>query len=489
MPYKRLQFIAYVLNTTFQPSVTLPAPANPRYRGLADPAQDIAARAALVARVLATARAQALGGADTLKIFMMPEFFFRGITGAYDMDGVQRAIKALTDLVKSDDWADWLFVFGTIVGSAEPRDGDIAWTDWRLNMSSAGPLRQKWDIYNFSLVRLGGSKAGDADTHVVMKDSISDKDFISQVDGALPLLPPELILHADTRYVTGGAAGPGAENQFFNHDGSGIFDCAGIRFGMEICLDHSRQRLVQSPQIPGETQVQVQLMSSCGMLVLQPSLLIDATGYAFCCDGSVFGATAGQPNAAPRTSLQGVVVNVPADPLAIDGATVTLDQLFGPALPYPEPNGQGVRSAAPGTEAGAIVVYPAVNTPPRSTVPGLTTVLTDGNERFKVEVVLIYDDHRQFTGASAVITDQLAGLNDLAHMIPVSLSAVDNTGVNGAIALTRRAGSAGYDYAIACESNLAGFKRSGIFVEFGKNYGAKMKTTWTLQPAPGGTGP
>jgi hypothetical protein len=486
MPYAQLQFLAYVLNTGYKQALPAPAPANPCYRGLADPAQDIAARVALVKRAIETAAADPtlLGGADTLKVFMMPEFFFRGNTGAYDLASVQTAIAALQALVATDDWDDWLFIFGTVVGYSEPHDKDISWTDWFLNMVSSTAVVQPSDIYNFSLVHMGGAAPGDADTHVVMKDSISNQDFIpkSKLTAGLPLVPPGLLLAENTRYVTAGAAGRGRENQYFNNDGSGIFNAAGIRFGMEICLDHALKRLVRSPQIPGDTRVQVQLVPSCGMSLKEPALLIDASGLAFCCDGAGWGATAGAPNALPATALVGTVVPLSAAALDTGGAAVAVNQLFGPGFAFPGAGSQGVLGAAAGTEAGAIVVYPVVATPAASIVPGLTSVFTYEGSGYQVEVVLIYDAQRRFTGASGKISNQDAGLNDLAHMLPMTLTGIGSDGLRGAIALTLRKGGAGFDYGIQCESNLTGFGLSGVVLEFGKTYGSAFKTTWTQVP-------
>jgi hypothetical protein len=487
MPYTRLQFIAYVLNTTFAQPTLPPAAANALYRGLVDRAdEDVATRVALVARALATARdgsqgpAQPVGGPDTLKIFVMPEFFFRGATGAYDMAHVQQVISALSDEVKSNDWADWLFVFGTIVGFSEQHPSDQSWIDWLLNAVGIGS-KATTEIYNFALVMRGG-KTVDADRHIVMKDSISNIDFINDVDASLPVVPPDLLLRPAIRYVTGGAAGPGRENQFFNNDGSGIFECAGIRFGMEICLDHLKKRLVASPQIPGDTQVQVQLVTSCGMNIKQPSLLLDESGYAFCCDGAGWGATASQPMAQDVQTWRGTVIPLGGDAVNVDGVPITLDQLFGPGFKFPDPKGQGVLQPEPGTEAGAIVRYQALDIPPRRTVPGLTRHISESCGNFSLDVFLIYNAQGRYTGASAVLTDPQSGLNGLAHMLPLTLSAQDSRGIRGTITLTQSAGSDGYDYALKCQSNLPDFKRGGEFVQFSKSFNGKLQSTWTVQP-------
>ena len=117
MTYQNILFIAYVIDTgpVKNPDGTS------TYLGLPDPVQDIDARCELMMRAIKTAEAnlpqtsppQAAG--TTLKVFMAPEFYFRGSQGAYDMDDVQVAIGRLQAMVASDEWNDWMFVFGRII--------------------------------------------------------------------------------------------------------------------------------------------------------------------------------------------------------------------------------------------------------------------------------------------------------------------------------------------------------------------------------------
>src|SRR4051794_19001712 len=52
--------------------------------------------------------------AKTLKIFMAPEFFFRGMNGAYDIGLVSEIFTDLRAFTKDVKFKDWLFVFGTV---------------------------------------------------------------------------------------------------------------------------------------------------------------------------------------------------------------------------------------------------------------------------------------------------------------------------------------------------------------------------------------
>src|ERR1700761_131331 len=56
--------------------------------------------------------------AKTLKIFMAPEFYFRGLYGAYDISFVSGIFEDLRAFTKDGKFKDWLFVFGTVIGAS-----------------------------------------------------------------------------------------------------------------------------------------------------------------------------------------------------------------------------------------------------------------------------------------------------------------------------------------------------------------------------------
>jgi hypothetical protein len=56
--------------------------------------------------------------AKTLKLFMAPEFFFRGIHGAYDISKVAEILGHLRKETDQTKYKDWLFVFGTAIGAS-----------------------------------------------------------------------------------------------------------------------------------------------------------------------------------------------------------------------------------------------------------------------------------------------------------------------------------------------------------------------------------
>lgn len=141
MPYSKVQLIAFNIRPDTEKSS-----AKESYMGASKAADDIAARCDVMkaaireAYKLVTAaeskwkRAVPKRGPTTstiddtkpLKVFMAPEFFFRGAEGAYPIDQVSLIMdkmKEETDKAEPSnppnetyDYSDWLFVFGTVIG-------------------------------------------------------------------------------------------------------------------------------------------------------------------------------------------------------------------------------------------------------------------------------------------------------------------------------------------------------------------------------------
>ena len=104
------------------------------------------------------------------------------------------------------------------------------------------------------------------------------KETIDELGG----LKGSEVRHSKGDADTCGTCGiPGMDDDFVAFDSDGIFDALGIRFGLEVCLDHAQQRLVNTL---GHEAVQVQLITSCGMSV-KPSSVVSPTALTFHCDG------------------------------------------------------------------------------------------------------------------------------------------------------------------------------------------------------------
>lgn len=475
MSYKNIQFFAYVLNTGFGTKDGAQA-----YLGLDDPAADIKARCALMQRAMETARQSTAAGPDTLKVFMAPEFFFRGVTGAYEMshavgdanpgpDAVS-VVSALQQLASDPKWADWLFVFGSIVGKSVP--------DKDKNPNG------KPEAYNVALVQAGGqANAGEQGARVVLKEWKSGIDFIKR-PAVLPAnVPAGMLYHEMVEYMSPAAANWYVENDRFNYmvgsdtqqypyDGGGIFSSCGLTFGLEVCLDHLEGRL-SGAQLPGEPQIQVQLVPSCGMNIQPANVVIGPSGLVFGCDGLGNGAAAYRISGNAMVSIHSSVTALDAGDLHTDGggAAVAIASLF----PVGAATGRwGVRpplnTADAGAVAGAIVTFDAVVVPQPAPVPGQIRRWVWTWPDVQVQFALLYDGNGVFQRMLCRMLSTTCELNRFWYVMPdrgpVMMRGIDADGTEGTVTMRRVAGSNPYKYAIECAANLGEFQFGGIALEF-----------------------
>lgn len=272
MRYKQVRFIAHNIFT----GPRVHPDGRMEYVGKSDVHDDIAGRVKLVDLMIHTALANIANHdpKDDLKIVMLPEFFFRGPTGAYDMDDVQHAVGHLQKIVKDPKWSDWLFVFGTILGkSYEARE---AAPGGRMVIDTSKPV----EVYNYTLVQKGGfgdaPNAGPAAAHAVIKEMMSGIDFVGKgnlANGGLALERVHHLAPAGTNRN---------EVERTSYDGRSIFKQDGLTFGLEICLDHLEGRLRNARNRP---PIDIQLVPSCGASIKPRSVVARVGGYVFNCDG------------------------------------------------------------------------------------------------------------------------------------------------------------------------------------------------------------
>ncbi len=91
------------------------------YLGDTDDKKDIAKRCEVLKDAI---RAAATNGSidpadDVLKIFMAPEFYFRGAKGGYPLERISEIMDEMRLETNLATYADWLFVFGTAIGYLE----------------------------------------------------------------------------------------------------------------------------------------------------------------------------------------------------------------------------------------------------------------------------------------------------------------------------------------------------------------------------------
>jgi hypothetical protein len=290
--YTSIQYIAFEICTMPMGFDTQDTARDDWYPGLDSPDADLAARVGVIARALARldGHPSVSPSPSCLKLLMMPEFFFRGKKGAYSVGeilGDHRDAGSLSSqlasLVLDPKWADWLFVFGTVVGYKDAARGPPA----------AGEPAAAYDVYNVALVQPGGCRTvreAVARAVNVVKVHKSRIDFLQHPAGSRALADGDCraAFHRDDAPdVLGAGAGGG-----LSIDDDGVFVVHGIVFGLEICLDHACQRLrTQSRPKPGRAdsvaRIQVQLVPAGGM-DLQPGSLCARPGrdqLAFLCDG------------------------------------------------------------------------------------------------------------------------------------------------------------------------------------------------------------
>lgn len=356
MPYRKynkIQMIGFALSTTPGNLHSIEEMSDDgRYLGIDDVNEDMQARLELLQTAIEQAYEMHDKNGDTLKVFTVPEFFFRGNKGAYP--GTPEAFfrtyfqEFISSVLAQKKYRDWLFVLGTLVTSEMAVEMD------REPVKSLFPMGDcLLDVYNRlhpredcaqlsgtrgagerekslgSLLRILDEKEGyfpdnNAKNRCLKTQEASgDPAFASVLSAALNYCDSKADIVVDNRcfIVEGGIKEPriisiqkkykskedfilnGIEDNYIqtitrypdipekpewkedDGDPYSIFDYQGIRFGVEICLDHGRGRLAQSPKRWPDGLVDVQLVISCGMDLRPGSVIADTGGIVFNCDG------------------------------------------------------------------------------------------------------------------------------------------------------------------------------------------------------------
>lgn len=286
------------------------------YLGLANDNDDINARLQIVSDVLT----QVISIGDiskdpsTLKVFTLPEFFWRGIKGAYlnsqkandEMykkisDGLINIIKTLE---KQYDFSDWLFLFGSILTTFDIPD---CITDTDKTLSKVGDdylsvysiLKKSTSSKNIPkvshLLKIIDKKQSSESSY---DQELSDLlcDILNMSDGlANKIVYNRCFIYYRQNTISIQKQFKSKEDFILNNPSAskGIvenylqtmvnyppisdtnnpvqtltystFNCGGLNIGVEICLDHSRKRLFNYLCEKKIKELDIQIVISCGM--------------------------------------------------------------------------------------------------------------------------------------------------------------------------------------------------------------------------------
>ncbi|NVJ00076.1 hypothetical protein HV824_18365 [Myxococcus sp. AM009] len=105
--YQQVQFVAFNVKPGTQAGA---------YLGDVDDDTDITTRCDAMKEAIQLAAPNVDPSEDVLKVFMAPEFYFRGQKGGYPVDKLSSIVHTMREETDKVDYADWLFVFGTAIG-------------------------------------------------------------------------------------------------------------------------------------------------------------------------------------------------------------------------------------------------------------------------------------------------------------------------------------------------------------------------------------
>ena len=241
------------------------------------------------ADAIATNNSLKAGAANskTLKVFMAPEFYFRGVNGAYSPEIVSQIIPKLRTLgTQSARYADWLFVFGTAVAAIEIEETycktcnlvqTIKFVKDRNNPTKTIPVCTKEtnpnthqvvtgsygaEVQNVALVQKG------EETALVAKEYVSGIDYIGAGRGQVRIHPgTKNSAKVDTIVPSGSNDGRHPDGIITQNDerlGGCRLTIDGIRIALEVCLDHA-VGIARAQPLEGSTQIL--LIPSYGMSI------------------------------------------------------------------------------------------------------------------------------------------------------------------------------------------------------------------------------
>ncbi len=397
MVFKNVQFIGMSICCTPSNLNSIEETSdNGYYSGYANDMEDLTARVKIIEQAIKAtfSNSSVAKSSDTLKVFVIPEFFMRGALGAYNTSSwvfpmeyeliklFNESITTLKSIGLAID-SSCLFVLGTILSTCDPIDKtseptkslyqtgdnlldiyyrlypndfskDNGVTGYNSNMHNFLKLLDEKeidmlygtnhndipyidilkktldycdahstiDIYNRCLILTGDPEKnrnlGEFNlsdnlaipkqpygAYVVQKQFKSKEDFILNNRNNDMVTKTDKYIQSITKYpVIDNSTG---EQKKAPEDGLGIFNYENVVLGVDICLDHSRQRLLKHLEAYPSDYVDIQIIPSCGMSIRANAVIARNGGYVFNCDGEyVLGPGQGINGIDSHTSLQKV---------------------------------------------------------------------------------------------------------------------------------------------------------------------------------------
>jgi hypothetical protein len=319
--------------------------------------------------------------AGMLKVFVAPEFFFRGRNGAYDHavvagvaeikdDGRAQAaqpglVEIMAEEIGQPQYKDWLFVLGTAVAATRysrpvcKHPGCKGQVVYKKGLSlkaehqaktipqcSLDPAHTVGEAFAVAQVDNVGFIFKEGECHTVTKELISGLDYKDNkvgVDGEELEAVAEKHLNA---------------SKFQDERMGGcIFTIDGLTIGVELCLDHADSaRNPNAGRLEHAGNIQLQLIPSYGMSIKK--LRTIKGGVVFNVDGQTPHVEAiGGTDAAVTSTLYDEWVFRPNDPLAVNSIGTDVNKL----LALGNAGGGDWKQVAPASSTaapnGSIVMY------------------------------------------------------------------------------------------------------------------------------------
>lgn len=233
-----------------------------------------------------------------LKIFMAPEFYFRGGRGGYDATTVggeagsanESLVELIQKEIRKEKYKHWLFVLGTVVVLTKVTEWECVdcGSEVDFDLTRGGrthPVCSEEENHRVKEITHGAAVDNvalimkESLVHSVTKELVSSIDFIDgatrDAKGKLRALKNVVTVRREAldvlRFKTkSGQKSASAEQSAFLDErmGGSIFTLDGVTFGCEVCLDHGATAAQKGlGRLANASGIQIQLIPSCGMRI------------------------------------------------------------------------------------------------------------------------------------------------------------------------------------------------------------------------------